>query len=128
MPKVLLSILACLYLLSTSGMQVQHHYCMGHFRSSHIGFHQPATCGTCGMEAGHSQCCHDESQWLKVKDNHQAAAMGGEVPAPFVLMLPPVLHYQIQQPVVALVAGSVSNHSPPFLLLDRTVRYRVFRI
>jgi hypothetical protein len=128
MPKVLLSILACLYLLSTSGMQVQHHYCMGHLRSSHIGFHQPTTCGTCGMQAGHSHCCHDESQWLKVKDNHQAATVANDVPDPFVLALPPVLHYQMQQPVVTLATGSVSNHSPPLLLPDRTVRYRVFRI
>jgi hypothetical protein len=128
MKKMLLAILSCLYLLVTSGMHVQQHYCMGKLRSSSVGFQEAKTCGSCGMEVGNSHCCHDEAQWLKMDDDHQAAFALGYVPAPFAMDLPPVQFY-FKQPIFSVAPQiRVSNHSPPLVLPDRTVLYSVFRI
>jgi hypothetical protein len=127
MKKMLLVILSCLYLVATSGMQVQQHYCMGKLRSSSIGFKEAKTCNSCGMEVGSNHCCHDEAQWLKVDDNHQATT-SGFIPLPFVIALSPVQFY-FQQPVFSSVTlVRVNNHSPPLLLPKRTVLYCNYRI
>ncbi len=128
MQKMLFLILSCLYLVATSGMQVQQHYCMGHLKATTVGFHESKKCSTCGMEAGNSECCHDESQWLKVNDNHQAAVTTGSVPTPFVMDLPPVQHYFLQPTAQHVITAQVNNHSPPPLLPDRNVLFCVFRI
>lgn len=128
MKNVLLTILSCLYLLVTSGMQVQQHYCMGKLRSSTIGFQKAKTCGTCGMEAGESHCCHDEAQWLKVDDDHQAMVVLGSIPAPFVIDLPPAQFFFQCPALYVAVSQMVNNHSPPPLLPNRTILYCNYRI
>lgn len=128
MKKMLLAILSCLYLLVTSGMQVQQHYCMGKLRSSTIGFHEAKTCANCGMEVGSNHCCHNKAQWLKVDDDHQAVFALGAIPTPFVMDLPPAQFYFKEPGFSAVSLIWVSNHSPPLVLPDRTVLYNVFRI
>lgn len=128
MQKMLLFILSCLYLVVTSGMQVQQHYCMGRLKATTVGFHESKKCGTCGMEVGSSKCCRDESQWLKVKDNHQLAFISNDVPAAFVIDLPPAQYYFLRSPHQVVPLFQVKNHSPPPLLPDRNVLFCVFRV
>ncbi|RYE13962.1 MAG: hypothetical protein EOP45_20385 [Sphingobacteriaceae bacterium] len=128
MKKMLLAILSCLYLVVTSGMQVQHHYCMGHLKATTVGFHENKKCGTCGMEAGSTACCHDESQWLKLNDKHQAVASIAYIPTSLALDIPSVYYFFLQPIVQHLVIQRASNNSPPPLLADRNVLYCVFRI
>jgi hypothetical protein len=129
MKKWMLAILSCLYLVATSGMQIQHHYCMGRLKATSIGFLESKKCDTCGMEAGSSRCCHDESQWVKVKDNHAAAILNTDIPTPFVLCLPPVVHFFARAAIFQAERLSVNNHSPPPLLLaNRQALFCLYRI
>ena len=128
MQKMLFLILSCLYLVVTSGMQVQQHYCMGHLKATTIGFHENNKCGTCGMEVGSNECCHDESQWLKVSDTHQVAVVAGDAPAAFVMNLPPVQHYFVSPAIQQIVTTQVNNNSPPLLLPDRNILFCIFHI
>jgi hypothetical protein len=69
MKKFILSILATLYIFSTTGASLQMHYCMGRLADWSIGRDNSSICGRCGMEkVGNSQdngCCNDEETFVK---------------------------------------------------------------
>jgi hypothetical protein len=68
MKKPLLTILAFLYILSTTGASLQLHFCMGKLADWSIGHTQSNTCSECGMEKTDEQangCCNDEQAFIK---------------------------------------------------------------
>ena len=129
MKKPVLVILSFLYLVVTSGMEVQFHYCMGRLKNTTIAGSPADRCGSCGMEKKDSACCHDESRWGKVNDNHQPAVFTNTVPAPFSMHLPAVHYSWVNHPVHTNLVVAVSNHSPPPLITpDLNLLNGVFRI
>ena len=74
MKKFIVSILAVLYLATSSGAAVYLHYCMGEISHSSLLANNDKTCGTCGMEKEETNtngCCKDEFHWIKVDDDQQ---------------------------------------------------------
>jgi hypothetical protein len=68
MKNFVLSILAVLYMFSTTGATLQMHYCMGTLADWSIGHDNSETCGRCGMEKTDEQangCCNDEETFIK---------------------------------------------------------------
>ena len=70
MKKLLIFAMAFLVLLSSSGVMMSMHYCMGEFTGSSISlsYNNAANCTTCGMEKKENTkkgCCHDIKTLLK---------------------------------------------------------------
>jgi len=72
MKKALIIALASMYLLVSSGVVVNMHYCMGKLASLGIGHHDSKSCSKCGMD--NTGCCKDEVKVVKIQDNQEAAA------------------------------------------------------
>jgi hypothetical protein len=70
MKKLLIFTLAFLVLLSSSGVMMNMHYCMGKFTGSSISlsYNSASNCTSCGMEKKANAtkgCCHDSKTLLK---------------------------------------------------------------
>ena len=69
MKKIVVAILAVLYLSTSMGATVQLHYCMGKLVSWSLGFVNSNKCSKCGMEKSHAEqkdgCCKDEYKQIK---------------------------------------------------------------
>jgi hypothetical protein len=74
MKKVLIGILAILYLAVSSGVVMELHYCMGKLAGVELYGGHDDKCGRCGMtEKKKSGCCHDELKIYKLEDAHKNA-------------------------------------------------------
>ncbi len=56
------------YLFASSGVAVAKHFCSDELNSVSIYSQKPQQCGCSKSEK--SSCCHDEAQFLKIKDSH----------------------------------------------------------
>jgi hypothetical protein len=74
MKKVLVSILAIVYIFTSMAATVQFHYCMGHLVSWGLADRSEKSCDFCGMQkmgssgdcvVGMKNCCHEESKQIK---------------------------------------------------------------
>ena len=131
MRKLTFSLVVAVYLLLSTGVVVQLHYCMdrlaaiGLFTSDH-----QATCDDCGMEMDQdNDCCHDQTDVIKlVQDqtanqipNYQFKQISAELIAPAIDLTVSVNNRQVEKTPI---------HIPPDIHSGR-YRYRtlaVFRI
>jgi len=68
MKKIAVVILALLYLATSTGANLNLHYCMGELADWGLGENKSKTCGFCGMEKGDEKdngCCKDEQKFIK---------------------------------------------------------------
>jgi hypothetical protein len=68
MKKIAVVILALLYIITTTGANLNMHYCMGELADWGFGSSKSKTCGFCGMEKGDEKdngCCKDEQKFVK---------------------------------------------------------------
>lgn len=68
MKKIVIVILAYLYLITTTGANLNLHYCMGELADWGLGSSKSKICGFCGMEESDEKdngCCKDEQKFLK---------------------------------------------------------------
>lgn len=61
-----------LYLMLSTGVALNIHYCAGKISSITINYKSDPNCG-CGGESK-SSCCKDKQAYVKVKDSHQYSA------------------------------------------------------
>jgi hypothetical protein len=72
--KLLLILILAAYTVSVSGASVEFHFCMGKYAGSSffkLSHSEDAECGVCGMTSKKSSCCHDKTEYLKLKTDHQ---------------------------------------------------------
>ncbi len=78
MKKLIVAILAFLYISTSSGATLQMHYCMDKLVDWSIGHgDEKNTCNNCGMEKdgeGKNDCCKDEQKQLKIEKDQKTAA------------------------------------------------------
>ncbi len=67
--KILLSILTFTYLMLSTGIAMEIHYCMG--KKAGIDFYklENEKCGRCGMLEKKNGCCNDEHKFYKIEDS-----------------------------------------------------------
>ena len=66
--KFIVTILALVYIGSSTGATVYMHYCMGKLADWGLGHNKSKTCGQCGMEKNDEKdngCCKDENKFVK---------------------------------------------------------------
>jgi hypothetical protein len=70
--KLIVAILAFVYLGVAGGVMVNLHYCMGSLASLDYGSGEVETCSKCGMKEKKG-CCETEYKFVKLQDEHQLA-------------------------------------------------------
>ena len=89
MKKLLVTILAFIYLAVSSGLVLNLHYCMGELKSWDLLNTSKNACGTCGMHKANGKgCCHDEQKQIKLDNAQQLASLDVQLPFISTLSLP----------------------------------------
>jgi hypothetical protein len=125
MKKVLVSILAIIYLATSIGATVHLHYCMGRLISWGLADRSEKSCVLCGMQkmgpsgecvVGMKNCCHEESRQIK---NDKDQKTGQEVfqvmkVVPLVADLPQ--WFWTDAIVLSPVLSQPVSHGPPLVV------------
>lgn len=125
MKQVLTTILAILYLATSSGAAVTVHYCMGKIVAETVA--EKKACGKCGMEKK-GGCCEDKVKVVKTQDSHSFQTTGIAF-MPFVAVLGS--NYIDVIPAFAfpaLVLTTHNNSPPAFSGISLFIRNCVFRL
>jgi hypothetical protein len=109
--KAAIAILALLYIVTTSGVVVNVHYCMGAVSSVTYGHDQSEGCGKCGMK-NKAGCCHSELKVVKLDDVHQQTIKAKETTT-FIAELPVVFFQSAAAIYNSRKDSGISYHSPP---------------
>lgn len=85
----MVTILALVYLGSSTGAVMHLHYCMGKLAETSFSKNNNATCGKCGMKTSLKKggCCKDESKFVKNEQDQKAS----------------ITHFEFQQEAIALL-------------------------
>ena len=127
MKKGLVLLLALNYILLTSGIVVNIHYCMGRVAGVTYGHEAELQCDKCGMEKKDG-CCETEHKLVKGDSDHLLAKT---VSTPFLITtaVPPVYPDFIAQVPSQKELYNSRYHSPPdFRGNHLSVHNSVFRI
>lgn len=116
MKKIIIAILAILYIGSSAGASVHMHYCMGKMADWGIGHIDSKTCDNCGMEKTEKTdngCCKDEHKFFKDDSAQKIAENNMQMLQLLSIALPPSY---IVLPVVDFPSVTEENpmsHAPP---------------
>jgi hypothetical protein len=122
MKKVLVSILAIVYLSTSMGATIHMHYCMGRLVSWGLAEHAGVSCDFCGMQKmgssgecvmGMKHCCHEESRQIR---NDKDQKTGQEFfhivqPSPALADMPQPVW--VDAMVLSPVLSRPVSHGPP---------------
>ena len=68
MKKIIVTILALVYITTSTGAAIRMHYCMGQLADWGLGYNNSRSCSSCGMqESGEKEndCCQDKDMVFK---------------------------------------------------------------
>ena len=103
MKKLIVAILALVYITTSTGAVIRVHYCMGELADWSIGVDNSKTCGKCGMQVSEEKdngCCKDKHTFVKNNSDQKFAQTG--------LLIIPIL-------TVALPVSFIKFHADDFL-------------
>ncbi len=116
MKKIIVVILALLYITTSTGATIYMHYCMGKLADWGIGHNDSKTCGNCGMDKSEEKdngCCKDEQIQIKLETDHQKAGLIGFIniiAAPAIVTTVPDFNFQ---PLLLITESYSTCHAPP---------------
>ena len=112
MKKVFLSILTFFYLMVTSGVAMEVHYCLGKRAGVNFYHSDNDKCGRCGMNTKKNPCCNDEYKFYKLADAHKNVSSDHNFTISSPAIVPAyALYHLIVYSIVAV--DHPSNNSPP---------------
>jgi hypothetical protein len=116
MKKIIVAILALVYISTSVGATVNVHYCMGKLAGWGFGHEESNTCGKCGMEKSVKKdtgCCKDENKFLK-NDNDQKTAESAFQIFQSIAVAIPVSFYEIPSAgIPSVTEENPISHAPP---------------
>ena len=116
MKKFFVTILAILYLATTTGATVHMHYCMDKLVEQNLWHSEKEQCGNCGMEKSQQAddgCCKDEHKQVKLENDHYKSGVAFQAMQLSAIALPV---YFNQFPSVTFPSVTEENprsHAPP---------------
>lgn len=116
MKKFLLSILAFVYISSSTGASIHMHYCMGQLADWGIDQNKSKTCGKCGMDKSDEKdngCCKDEQKFIKNVSDQKIIDAGFQLMQLIAVSLPVSF---VEVPSVNFPSVTEENpisHAPP---------------
>ena len=126
MKKVLIFIVAIIYLSVSSGVAMTIHYCMGKVSSIDL-FHHSDKCGKCGMKTT-GDCCKDEFKIVKLTDSHKIFSSEINIFIPVAILdnSKSIFDANFQNTQIVTL---FNNHSPPISLgTSLCILNSIFRI
>lgn len=120
MKRILVTILAFLYLGISTGATVHLHYCMGKFLGASL-WHDDANeheCDHCGMkkQPGENDCCKEKHKLIKSEDKHTVAVVYSDflkyIQAPADIV-PGYSYFNTLVPVGHRLNDMAAAHAPP---------------
>jgi hypothetical protein len=113
MKKLVIGILAVLYMGVSSGIAMEIHYCMGKKAGMEFYGSSSDKCGKCGMSEKNTGCCHDEHKFYKLSDSHKSVSNDINFTADEIAVVADH-HYLYDWQIPGTIAlTAVNNHSPP---------------
>ena len=113
MKKFLLTILAFVYISSSTGASFYIHYCMGKLADCGLTKNTSKTCSKCGMEETGNGCCRHEVKFVKNAADQKAA----EPTFQFIQLIATVPYTFLKEALynnfLALTLVNPFNHKPP---------------
>ena len=130
MKKLVVSILAIVYFVSSTGATVQLHYCMDKLVSWEISGKRENKCPNCGMEKqGHGGCCKDEQKFLKNTDDQKVSEAAIQLMNGLITPLPVISTDSTEFYTSSIIENYPICHAPPIISgTDILVRNCIFRI
>jgi uncharacterized protein YxeA len=112
MKKVFIGILTVVYMVVSSGIAMQIHYCMG--KKAGVDFYGANNdkCGKCGMTENKTGCCHNENKFIKLDDSYKNVYNNISFSTNELAVVSVYTTYNWHLPSDVTVA-QVNNHSPP---------------
>ena len=126
MKRILVTILAIIYLGVSSGVAMTINYCFGKLSSIDI-FHHTGKCSKCGMKTN-GGCCTQEFKIVKLTDSHKLVSNDLNISVPVVIInnSNSIFNSNIFS---STITSDLKNHSPPLYQgVPLNILYRVFRI
>ena len=119
MKKIIVAILALLYITTSTGAAIHMHYCMGQLADWGIGRSDSKTCGNCGMDKSNEKdngCCKDEHKQIKLKTDHQKVESTAIINMLFApIITPPATSFNFQ-PFLQITESYPTCHAPPAIV------------
>ena len=116
MKKLLVSILALLYITTSSGAVLHMHYCMGKLADWGLGHNKSETCGNCGMDKSEEKangCCKDEYKFIKNGKDQKTAEAGLQMLQVLAVALPVSIIEISSKDFPSVTEQSLFNYIPP---------------
>jgi hypothetical protein len=131
MKKLVVAILAFLYLSTSAGATVHLHYCMDKLIDWGFWHDKSDKCNNCGMKKGQDKnngCCKDQQKQVKL-ENDQKTAAGYEALQLFSVIIPAGLFELSFTDVSSITEKNPISHAPPRSSgIAAYIRNCVFRI
>ncbi|TAF52308.1 MAG: hypothetical protein EAZ62_06040 [Sphingobacteriia bacterium] len=129
MKKCLLFLLLVVYTISTGGMTLHHHVCMGKESGISLVSRQDKDCPQCGMaESSKKGCCGETTETFKVKDDHSASQWSHVIALPLTHLPQPEEHFAVAPYKLGNGNSALTPVKPPGRPLQRLAQLMVFRI
>ena len=116
MKKLLVAIVALLYISTSTGATLYIHYCMGKVAGWGFGVNNSKTCGGCGMEKSDEKdngCCKDEHKILKT-DSDQKTTKSVFLFIQLIVLSQPTSFFIIPAPYfTSVTVENPLTHAPP---------------
>lgn len=116
MKKLIVAILAIIYISSSTGAVLHLHYCMGELADWSVTQNNDKTCGKCGMDKSEEKdngCCKDEFKLLKNDTDQKASEVGFKLLQTITIALP-VSYIEIPSPNCScFTEQNPVSHAPP---------------
>ncbi|MEL6670729.1 MAG: hypothetical protein AAFR61_01005 [Bacteroidota bacterium] len=116
--------LATLLMVSTMGLSIQTHYCLGSFQYASLAFDLENCCGETGENP--YSCCANVITHYQLDDDFQVYASLDILPLSFILNLPPEEKGILSTDLSGQT--SLQDHAPPLLSLPLPALLQVWRI
>ena len=111
MKRILATILAFVYLATSTGATINIHYCMGELVSHSLV--KEDTCGKCGMEKTEEGCCEDVAKVIQTPQDDHSYQSANHTFTPFIAILQ-TNYIVVPSPVTfTALLQAAKNHSPP---------------
>ena len=112
MKKLIILIIAVLYMGAATGATVHLHYCMNELVSLRFFKKEQGKCSKCGMKESKDNCCKEEQKLLKLDAGHKAS----ETAFHLFKLAPAVIYYISDFPFTersSITEEYPLSHAPP---------------
>ena len=113
MKKVLVTILALVYISTSTGAVLHMHYCMGKMVDWGLFDNDSNECSKCGMVEENNGCCKDEHKFIK-NDTDQKTPKAGFQLIQLLAVALPVCYIEIpSNDFPSIIEENPISHAPP---------------